>query len=387
MSKITKNNNIKSKQPSSKVIIQNESPFENSSKTLSYDAEKHKFNYNRCFHQKERELSKLIAESYHSESDAIITTSGNNALDTIVRSLCKDSIVFYGDEMYCDSSRILESYRHDYFIKQTESFSVKDPICNLFNKIDSIFEKHPHWSVFLIVESCTNPSGHILDFESLKKYVLQKPNLTVVVDNTWLSNRIFNPFDFGSHIVYESLSKYNSGGTRIGGVIVSLSANIISRCKDTIRRSGIHIETDVCQSFIESFKNLETRLQHSSLNTLNFLLKLLESQSKLILRIDNPYLESHLHHDRFNSIKKAELIPSVVQIVLNSKSHSKSSLMNRFEQYQLGVATSYGGSRCRIDPYFASPNKSQVTLRIALGYEKQEAETFIENFMLFLKNI
>ena len=41
-----------------------------------------------------------------------------------------------------------------------------------------------------------------------------------MVDNTWLTSSVFNPFDFDIDIVVTSLSKYYSAGSCIGGAII-----------------------------------------------------------------------------------------------------------------------------------------------------------------------
>lgn len=68
-----------------------------------------------------------------------------------------------------------------------------------------------------LFEACSNPSGLFFNFNILKKF----PSHTkVVCDNTWLSPALFNPIKQGADVIVESMTKYISGGTCIGGLII-----------------------------------------------------------------------------------------------------------------------------------------------------------------------
>jgi cystathionine beta-lyase/cystathionine gamma-synthase len=46
------------------------------------------------------------------------------------------------------------------------------------------------------IESASNPSGKIPDFEAMFDAVrTSSPNCIIVIDNTWMSPILFNPFD------------------------------------------------------------------------------------------------------------------------------------------------------------------------------------------------
>lgn len=344
-----------------------------------------RWNYDRCFHQAERSLSQQIAKSYGKEQ-AVITTSGNNALFYIMMSLAKHyTWVFYGDELYCDSPRMMNDLIKERKVKHIEEFSVLLSIDTIVDQMKSrIGCTNDH--MIIVIESCTNPSGHMIDFENLVKVKQTFPNCTIVVDNTWLSSAFFNPFDYGADIVYESLSKYNSGGTRIGGAIVfrNEADEITKRIMNKIKLSGLHIEVDICQHLSSMFANLVTRIEKSSINTLTIaqqLSKLVDG--KKFIDIIYPGLESHTHHERVKKLCKGKF-PSVflIQVV----AQSKTKVFKMLEESDIWCATSYGGSRSRCDPYFPPPGKDRlVTLRFACGYN--DASEFQKNMLKFLKNL
>ncbi|HYD40362.1 MAG TPA: O-acetylhomoserine aminocarboxypropyltransferase/cysteine synthase [Anaeromyxobacter sp.] len=73
----------------------------------------------------------------------------------------------------------------------------------------------------LYVESITNPSGDVPDFEALAK-VAHDAGIPLIVDNTFgACGYLVRPIDHGADIVVESATKWIGGhGTSIGGVIV-----------------------------------------------------------------------------------------------------------------------------------------------------------------------
>lgn len=343
-----------------------------------------RWNYDRCFHQAERNFADKFAKSY-GKQQAVITTSGNNALFYIMMSLVDHyTVVFYGDEVYCDTPRQMKNLVDTKQVRCAEEFSVLLSVDSIIDQIRSKVNS-PLDHVMIVIESCTNPSGHMFDFENLPKLKTTFPNSVVVVDNTWLSSQLFNPFEYGADIVYESLSKYNSGGTRIGGAIVFHSDAISKRVMNVIKLSGLHIEVDVCQNFSQTFDNLPTRVQKSAPATLRIaqrLTQLVNPKSKFI-DIIYPGLDSHPHHERIKKLCKGRF-PSVflVQVIARSKSH----VFKLLEDSNIWVATSYGGSKSRCDPYFPPPNNQKiVTLRFACGYA--DDQQFEQNLLHFLQNL
>jgi len=73
----------------------------------------------------------------------------------------------------------------------------------------------------LYVESITNPSGDVPDFEALAR-VAHEAGIPLVVDNTFgACGYLARPIDFGADIVVQSATKWIGGhGNSIGGVIV-----------------------------------------------------------------------------------------------------------------------------------------------------------------------
>ncbi len=69
-------------------------------------------------------------------------------------------------------------------------------------------------------------------------------NLIVIIDNTWLTHVIFNPFEYGADIVCSSLTKYYSGGHVIAGITLfadsELENELSNIAKTNARILGFH---------------------------------------------------------------------------------------------------------------------------------------------------
>ena len=72
----------------------------------------------------------------------------------------------------------------------------------------------------LFVETISNPSGEVADFEALAS-IAHEHNIPLVVDNTFATPYLCRPFDWGADIITHSATKFIGGhGTSIGGIIV-----------------------------------------------------------------------------------------------------------------------------------------------------------------------
>ena len=72
----------------------------------------------------------------------------------------------------------------------------------------------------LYVETISNPSGEVADFEALA-FIAHDHNIPLIVDNTFASPYLCRPFEWGVDIITHSATKFIGGhGTSIGGIIV-----------------------------------------------------------------------------------------------------------------------------------------------------------------------
>ena len=72
----------------------------------------------------------------------------------------------------------------------------------------------------LYIETISNPSGEVPDFEALAS-IAHDHDIPLVVDNTFATPYLCRPFEWGADIIAHSATKFIGGhGTSIGGIIV-----------------------------------------------------------------------------------------------------------------------------------------------------------------------
>lgn len=72
----------------------------------------------------------------------------------------------------------------------------------------------------IFAETISNPSPRVLDFEKFSS-LARKVDLPLIIDNTFPTPYLCNPFEYGANIIVHSATKYLDGhATSVGGIIV-----------------------------------------------------------------------------------------------------------------------------------------------------------------------
>lgn len=344
--------------------------------------------YCRSGNGKREELESILLRYTHKDLDkkaeVVVFPSGMNAICCIVEialrrwknDKCTPHLVF-GDELYCDTTRTLEYFR------ETRSFTYETVNVKDRKKIEEIlFLKGKNLALWFF-ETCTNPSGQMCDFEEVIPSIKKKTSKCIIcMDNTWTSFHLFNPFDYGADIVVESMTKYISGGTCIGGMVVG-------RCKliKSIRRwtqiYGQFMTPGHCQLLINGIQNMKERLEKGS----NLTIKIADwlEKSGYPSRVLYPLLESHPTYKINLKYLKDGLGPSVIlfhlPVEITDDSNPKKRISDLLEGNPgIRLETSYGSSYSKICPWakyglndmyedpFKFPKKG-IWLRLSVGYK------------------
>ena len=95
---------------------------------------------------------------------------------------------------------------------EVEFVDMNDPD-NLANSLRAKPAKIGHWEPYV------NPTMEVLDTLALIK-IAKQAGAMVIVDNTWLTPYLLQPFRVGADLVIHSITKYMGGhGNAMGGVI------------------------------------------------------------------------------------------------------------------------------------------------------------------------
>lgn len=322
------------------------------------------YRYNRSQSLECIELENNLCNRYENgvnrKLNCVVTSSGMASISSLVQTIVSkhpDQLnIVYSSELYCDTPRLFKHF----------SGSIKN--CKLleFNatnsaRVKELFQtKVKQQNTIMFVESCSNPHGYIFDFSMIPQLRSLSKNLYVIVDNTWLTEVIFNPLLFDVDFVVTSLTKYYSGGTAIGGAIVS-DNELLGEVRNWMRVMGHHVSPHNCKLVVQNMATIETRIQDCSklaIQVAEFL------ESKKVNRVFHPLCNSH--PSQHLAKKHFKHGPGV--FVFRVKV-SKSKLMSCLSRMKiLEFKTSFGAKLSRIDPW-PQTNGEFMDCRLALGYE------------------
>lgn len=342
--------------------------------------------YNRTNSTSLKNLTKIIS-GYYRNNHTLITTSGIHAITTTLLSIgikykWSNFNIVYASEMYACTHKFLQSYLRQTYTSNVAMypFTVTD-----IDYLKQIFEDDLKGKInVLFVESCSNPNGHVLDFRIIPYLRSLSRKLIVVVDNTWTTHEIFQPFDNNADITVISMTKYYSGGTAISGACI-FSPNmkdIYNIAFNKNKVEGVHILPSLADHLTQVVPYVGDRVKASSNLTIKILDQLLNKYGTKIM-INHSYIN-------YNIFFNKDLYPSVFTIVF--KCDLKTLKNTMMSQNVIPIVTSFGAKNTRIDPYsheYTSSN-GEITsvLRIAVGYDDRDRfEEIVNTLKLIIDQI
>ena len=300
-----------------------------------------------------------------------ITTSGSDAIYTImnvifIHNLFEKFNIMLSNQVYSSTPKIIkyicDTYSPSCII---HPFDVENS-----SEILELFNTCKNQNNILFIESCSNSFGKIFDFELIPILKKISNKFYAIVDNTWLTEIIFNPFIFEIDFVVISLTKYYSAGNAIAGAILTksseLSNPIMSKIITHRKFSGSHISPYTCDIIINKMSNIVSRINKTS----KFVIKWFEycnsNKHRNLNSIIHPYFENHSSHNLMKKYFKQEKIPSVFLITIKKSTRSK-IFKNIKKCIIFDCKTSFGADHSRFDPFcFNIDDLSYI--RVSIGY-------------------
>lgn len=337
--------------------------------------------YNRCFHRDEINVINKIIKCYKlNERQVVLTSSGIEALSLLLETIMisnqfKTINLFYSDELYCDSPRLIKYFSEVFGVLNIIKFNVLES-----NKLkNTLISKYKNDINIVMMESCSNPNGKIFDFELIKIIKENTLNTKFIVDNTWMTHICFNPFEYNVDFVFCSTSKHYSGGNCIGGFIAG-PQHFMNNLANFKVISGKHISLPYCDILNKNIPNMEERVIKAFENT--FELSSFMNSQKCFVNVNYPLLEDN---KSFNLSKKYfKYGPNMFSFVLPL---SKSKSINWMKSFKtISYKTSFGSSETKFDCWPVLINQNQTQCRIAIGYDSN-IKNIIEEFKIKIKEI
>lgn len=317
-----------------------------------------------------------VASVFPSGMAAIMTTL--TALTRRTKPYNKHQVIVYGSELYFEAPQTIQYLEEEGRVDETIAVDIKDTqaLLQLFRS-----EQASSIRVFYY-ESASNPSGQMLDPDVVPQLKRLAPHCTFVCDNTWLTGVAFNPLQHGADICIESMTKYLSGGTCIGGCAIGRTAEVMEPVLNHLRFMGLFVDSDRCTGFSQQLVGVSHRVTRTSKVALAVAQWL--EQDDRVRHIDYPLLPSHASHAVAK--KWLTLGPGSMWLQLSVTQDQLFQVVCGPES-PIEFKTSFGGPFSRLDSW---PNagddendhdgrnkdgKKYCWLRLSMGFDEETDET------------
>ena len=243
------------------------------------------YDYARTNHPNRKALERTIAKLEDGHS-AYVFTSGMAGIDAVFRLLRPGDHVVLSEAVYGGvfrlSTQLLIHFGLEFSFVDTSSEAA----------VLSAFRPN---TKMLYIETPTNPTMRIADIAALTKLASQR-NITVVVDNTFLSPYLQRPIELGAHIVVHSMTKYLNGHSdATGGAVVLTRQEDAEKIYFIQRSAGGGLAPMDCFLISRGIKTLAVRMLQHNANGL-VVARHLDTHPK-VQKVLYPGLTSHPQHE------------------------------------------------------------------------------------------
>ncbi|HEV2305218.1 MAG TPA: PLP-dependent aspartate aminotransferase family protein [Candidatus Acidoferrales bacterium] len=243
------------------------------------------FDYARTNHPNRKALERTVAKLEGGVA-AYVFTSGMAAIDSVFRLLRPGDHVILSESVYGGVYRLTTQFLGQFGME----FSFVNTSC--LNKVSAAIQPS---TKMIYVETPTNPTMIVSDLAAIAKIAREK-NLTMVVDNTFLSPYLQQPLALGAHIVVHSMTKYLNGHSDcIGGAAILARKEDADKIYFLQRSAGAGLAPMDCFLVSRGIKTLAVRMERHCTNGMA-VAQFLEGHSK-VKRVIYPGLASHPQHD------------------------------------------------------------------------------------------
>ncbi len=211
--------------------------------------------------------------------------SGCAATTTILHMLKQGDHVIAGDDMYGGTFRLFERVLKNNGLE----FTYVD-----LTKPENFSKAVQKNTKMVWLETPTNPTMKLVDIQNISEQA-HKHNLTVAVDNTFMSPYFQRPLSLGADIVVHSITKYIGGHSDVvGGAVVTNKADIAEKLAFLSNSMGGIQATFDAFLCLRSLKTLPLRMKAHASNA-QAVAEFLEKHPK-VEKVIYPGLASHPQH-------------------------------------------------------------------------------------------
>src|SRR5229473_8296897 len=231
-------------------------PIYQTSTYVQEELGKHKgYDYARTAHPNRRALERCVAK-LEGGSVAYVFSSGMAAIDAVFRLLRPGEHVIVSQAVYGGVFRLATQLLVHFGLE----FSFVDTSC-----LENVSKALKPNTRMIYVETPTNPTMILTDIAAMARLAGER-NITLAVDNTFLSPYLQRPIELGAHIVVHSMTKYLNGHSdSTGGAVVLTRPEDAEKIYFTQRSAGAGLAPMDCFLVSRGLKTLAVRmLQHNA---------------------------------------------------------------------------------------------------------------------------
>lgn len=243
------------------------------------------FDYSRSNNPTRKALEDLAAKLEGGHSGYAFA-SGLAAVDAVIKLLSSGDEIVAVDDIYGGSFRcfthIYKKFGID--VKYVDATEVS-------NVADAISDK----TKLVWLETPTNPTLKICDIQRISE-LAHKYNTLVVVDNTFASPALQQPFELGADIIIHSATKYLGGHSDlIAGLVVCKTQELGEKIKFIQNATGAVLGPWDSWLTIRGIETLDLRIEKQC-NSAQTIAEWLE-EHPLVDKVYYPGLKSHKNHN------------------------------------------------------------------------------------------
>jgi cystathionine beta-lyase/cystathionine gamma-synthase len=247
---------------------------------------KHKgYDYARSNHPNRKALERTVAKLEGGHS-AYVFSSGMAGIDAVFRTLRPGDHVVLSEAVYGGVFRLATQLLVHFGLE----FSFVDT--SVPDLVHASFRPN---TKMLYIETPTNPTMRVTDIAAVAK-IASGRNITVVVDNTFLSPYLQRPIELGAHMVVHSMTKYLNGHSdSTGGAVVLTRPEDAEKIYFIQRSAGSGLAPMDCFLVSRGIKTLAVRMLQHNANGI-VVARHLDAHPK-VRKVYYPGLPSHPQHD------------------------------------------------------------------------------------------
>ncbi len=310
------------------------------------------FDYTRSGNPTRKALEDILSD-LEGGAGAVAVASGMAAVSVPLSLFVAGSHIVCSHDCYGGTERLL---RHlaDQNKLEVSFVDLTDPI----NLVDALQENtRAVW-----VETPSNPLLRIVDLSVLGA-ITEKKDILLIVDNTFLSPLLQQPFDFGADLVVYSTTKYINGHSDcIGGAVIAKTEKLNEEIQFAANCLGCTAQPFDSWLILRGLKTLPLRLKQHEENAIAVARFL--DQHPEVEEVFYPGLESHPQHELAKTQQRG--FGGMLSFSLRGDEAQRNHLLRSTKVFAL--AESLGGIESLIEqPATMSHSSMRPELREAAG--------------------